>query len=98
MATTKNLDPVVLKALKDLNVADANLSLHEQIAKLIQVIEQITAEQQLANRERALRASPEGMYVRNNAGTYISESEAKEALETIQRLDSQKAAAEKNAA
>ncbi|HTC25897.1 hypothetical protein [Dyella sp.] len=98
MATTKNLDPVVLKALKDLNVADANLSLQEQIAKLIQVIEQITAEQQLANRERALRASPDGMYVRNNAGTFISESEAKEALETIQRLDGQKTGAEKNAA
>jgi len=97
MTTTKKLDQVVQKALEEFDASRAKLSLPEQLEKLTRVIEEIAATQQLADREKAISASPDGMYVRNNAGTYITQSEAEQALKTIERLE-QEARAMKDAA
>lgn len=72
-------------------IAEELASLTQQVdayrAAFREQVEQLARLDRKAERERSIRVSPTGMYVRGEQGVYIGKDEADQALATIRRLD-----------
>ena len=90
MATLKNLKKVATDALRTISKGDGMFTAEDRLGELVRRIEAFAREDRTAERERSMRVSSDGMYVRRNAGSYTSKTEGDRARELIERLQGKK--------
>jgi hypothetical protein len=86
MATFKDLKRAAAHALRTTSKAGGAFTAEDRLGELVRRIETFAREDRTADRERAMRVSADGMYVRRNAGSYTSKTEGDQARQLIERL------------
>jgi len=86
MATFRDLKKAAADALRTTAKSGSGFTAEDRLGELVRRIETFAREDRTADRERAMRVSADGMYVRRNAGSYTSKAEGEQARKTIERL------------
>jgi hypothetical protein len=86
MATDKDLKRTASAILRSWSKSQASSSTAQRGTELAQQIERLGQIDRTANRDKSIRVSADGMYVRNNAGSYISKADAERSIDTLKRL------------
>jgi len=90
MATKRDLQKAASSILRDWKLSKATDSSKDRSTELVRQIEKLAEVERTANRDKAFRVSVDGMYIRKNAGSYISKVEAERAIDAIKRLAGKK--------
>jgi hypothetical protein len=90
MATTRDLKKAASELIQDWTKSKTGNAARERLAELSRRIESLSEAERTASRDRSIRVSADGMYVRQNTGSYISKTEAERAVSTIERLAGKK--------
>jgi len=86
MATNRDLKRTASAILQSWTTSQASSTATQRGSELAQQIERLGQIDRTSNRDKSIRVSADGMYVRNNAGSYISKAEAERSLDTLRRL------------
>ena len=86
MATFKALKKAAAQALGQREGAGGAFSPEDRLDQLLRQIETFAREDRLAERQRAMRVSADGMYVLKNVGSYASKIDGDRARAMIEGL------------
>lgn len=90
MATNREIKEVASAMLLNWSKSESEPSKKKRSDELTRHIEALAEIDQRAKRDRSIRVSADGMYIRRNTGTYISKPQAAIALEMIEKLAKKK--------
>lgn len=86
MATFRDLKKAASAILRSQSKPGNTVTADDRVGELLRRIEEFAQQDRAADRERAIRVSSDGMYVRRNTGSYTSKSEGEQARLIIERL------------